>query len=63
MMLIQLNWRLVRYLAYKCFRGSNRYHKTELSEEMASDEVKKERESFVKAGIDAAQLAKVEVTY
>jgi len=32
------------------------------SEEMASDEVKKERESFVKAGIDAAQLAKVEGT-
>ena len=32
------------------------------SEEMASDEVKKQRESFVKEGIDAAQLAKVEGT-
>lgn len=32
------------------------------SEEMASDEVKKQREAFVKEGIDAAQLAKVEGT-
>jgi len=32
------------------------------SEEMASDEVKKQREAFVKEGIDAAQLAQVEGT-
>lgn len=32
------------------------------SEEMASDEVKKQREEFVKAGIDSSMLAKVEGT-
>ena len=32
------------------------------SEEMASDEVKKQREAFIKQGIDDAQLAKVEGT-
>ena len=32
------------------------------SEEMANDDVKKEREKFVKEGIDSAQLAKVEVS-
>jgi len=32
------------------------------SEEMASDEVKKQREAYVKEGIDAAQLAKVQGT-
>merc|ERR1719510_2458020 len=32
------------------------------SEEMASDDVKRQREAFVKEGIDAAQLAKVEGT-
>ncbi len=32
------------------------------SEEMASDEVKSQRQSFVKAGIDAAQLAQVQGT-
>lgn len=32
------------------------------SEEMASDEVKKQREAFVKAGIDAAQLATAQGT-
>ena len=31
------------------------------SEEMANDDVKKQREKFVKEGIDNAQLAKVEV--
>ena len=32
------------------------------SEEMASDEVKKQREAFIKEGIDSAQLAQVEGT-
>ena len=32
------------------------------SEEMASDEVRKQREAFIKQGIDDAQLAKVEGT-
>lgn len=32
------------------------------SEEMASDEVKKQREEFVKAGIDSSMLARVEGT-
>ena len=32
------------------------------SEEMASDEVKKQREAFIKEGIDSAQLATVEGT-
>ena len=32
------------------------------SEEMANDDVKKQREKFVKEGIDSAQLAKVEVS-
>ena len=32
------------------------------SEEMANDDVKKQREKFVKEGIDNAQLAKVEVS-
>lgn len=32
------------------------------SEEMANDDVKKQREKFVKEGIDSAQLAKVEGT-
>lgn len=33
------------------------------SEEMASDEVKKQREAFVKEGIDASQLAHVQGTH
>ena len=32
------------------------------SEEMANDDVKKEREGFVKQGIDESRLAMVEVT-
>ncbi len=32
------------------------------SEEMASDEVKKQRQAFIKEGIDAAQLAQAQAS-